>query len=219
MDKKYVLAKIEELGIVPCARVKVGAQARFAAEVLYAAGLPVLEIALTLPDAPKVIEEIAKQHPDLVLGAGTVLDEQEARQAIEAGACFLTSPGFIPEVVNFAKKANIAVFPGALTPTEVIAAWKAGGDFIKIFPAGTAGGSHFVRALKVPLPQVPLIVTGGVNQLTAFDYILAGATAIGVGSELLPKDALRDRQQHRIRELARRFLHMVNDAREQLEEG
>jgi len=204
---------------MPCARVKVDAQARFAAEVLYSAGIPVLEVAMTLPDASKVIEELAKRYPDLVLGAGTVLDEQEARQVVDAGARFLTSPGFVPEVVAYARKMNIAVFPGAQTATEVIGAWKAGGDFIKLFPAATAGGSHFIRALKVPLPQIPLIVTGGVNQLTAFDYILAGATAIGVGGELLPKDALRDRQHQRIRELAKRFLHMVNDAREQLEEG
>jgi 2-dehydro-3-deoxyphosphogluconate aldolase / (4S)-4-hydroxy-2-oxoglutarate aldolase len=150
------------------------------------------------------------RYPDLVVGAGTVLDEQAAQRSIAAGARFITSPGFIPEVVACAKKANIVVFPGALTPTEIIAAWKAGSDFVKIFPSATAGGTHYVRALKVPLPQVPLIVTGGVNQLTSFDYILAGASAVGVGSEFLAK-----KQPDRIHELARRFLLMVKAARAQ----
>jgi 2-dehydro-3-deoxyphosphogluconate aldolase/(4S)-4-hydroxy-2-oxoglutarate aldolase len=129
------------------------------------------------------------------------------------GARFLTSPGFVPEVVAYAKKVNVVVLAGALTPTEIIAAWKAGSDFVKIFPTGHVGGIQYLRALRVPLPQIPLIATGGVNQLTAFDYIQAGATAIGLGSELLPKEALRFRQEDRIHELAGRFLSMVKDAR------
>jgi 2-dehydro-3-deoxyphosphogluconate aldolase/(4S)-4-hydroxy-2-oxoglutarate aldolase len=115
--------------------------------------------------------------------------------------------------VAYAKKTDVAVLPGALTPTEIIAAWKAGSDFVKIFPTGHVGGVQYVRALKVPLPQIPLIATGGVNQLTASDFILAGATAIGVGGELLPKEALHLRQADRIQELANRFLAMVKDAR------
>jgi 2-dehydro-3-deoxyphosphogluconate aldolase/(4S)-4-hydroxy-2-oxoglutarate aldolase len=182
---------------------------------LYAAGIPVVEITLTLHEAPDVIEDLAKRFPDMVVGAGTVLDEDSARRSVDAGARFLTSPGYIPEVVTYAKKSNVVVFPGALTATEIIAAWKAGGDFVKIFPTAPVGGTHYVRALKVPLPQIPLIVTGGVNQLTAFDYILAGASAIGVGGELLPEEALQHRQEYRIHELARRFLLMVKEARAQ----
>jgi 2-dehydro-3-deoxyphosphogluconate aldolase/(4S)-4-hydroxy-2-oxoglutarate aldolase len=136
-----------------------------------------------------------------------------ARQCVDAGARFLTSPGFIPEVVAYARKADIVVFPGALTPTEIIAAWKAGSDFVKIFPTGQIGGTQFLRALKIPLPQIPLIASGGVNQVTASDFILAGATAIGLGGELLPKEALHLRQADRIHELASRFLTMVKDAR------
>jgi 2-dehydro-3-deoxyphosphogluconate aldolase/(4S)-4-hydroxy-2-oxoglutarate aldolase len=132
---------------------------------------------------------------------------------VDAGARFLTSPGFVPEVVTYARKANVAVLPGALTPTEIIAAWKAGSDFVKIFPTGHVGGIQYVRALKVPLPQIPLIATGGVNQANATDFILAGATAIGVGGEMLPKEALHFRQEDRIHELASRFLSMVKDAR------
>jgi len=215
MRSEDVRQRIEEIGIIPCARVKLPEHATFAAETLYQAGIPIVEVTLTLPQATEAIADLAMRYPDLVVGAGTVLDEQAAQRSIAAGARFITSPGFIPEVVACAKKANIVVFPGALTPTEIIAAWKAGSDFVKIFPSATAGGTHYVRALKVPLPQVPLIVTGGVNQLTSFDYILAGASAVGVGSELLPKEALAKKQPDRIHELARRFLLMVKTARAQ----
>ena len=215
MNKDAVRVQIERAGILPAVRVTSQEQAQFAAETVYAAGIPVVEITLTTPGALEVINDLAKQYPDLAIGAGTVLDEALARQAIDAGARFLTSPGFIPEVVAYARKANVVVFPGALTPTEVIAAWLAGSDFVKIFPLAPVGGADYIRALKVPLPQVPLIATGGVNQLTACEFILAGASAIGVGTELLPTEALRFRQAHRIHELARRFISMVREARAQ----
>jgi len=217
MNSIEVREKIEKIGIVPCARVSVPGEAIFAAQTLYEAGIPVIEITLTLEEAPQVIEKLASQFPDLVVGAGTVLDEASAKRSIDAGARFITSPGLIPEVVAYAKKAGVCVFPGALTPSEVIACWKAGADFVKIFPAATVGGPHYVRALKVPLPQIPLIVTGGVNQLTAFDYIRSGASAIGVGRELLPRDSLVHRQTNRIEQLASRFIKMVKEAREQIE--
>lgn len=217
MNSKEIREKIEKVGIVPCARVSVAAHAIYAAETLYDAGIPVVEVTLTLREAPKVIEQLAAKFPDLVIGAGTVLDEADAKRCIDAGARFITSPGFIPEVVASAKKAGVVVFPGALTPSEVIAAWKAGSDFVKIFPAATVGGPHYIRALKVPLAQIPLIVTGGVNQLTAFDYIRSGASAIGVGRELLPKDSLVHRQTSRIELLAGRFIQMVKEARDQSE--
>jgi 2-dehydro-3-deoxyphosphogluconate aldolase/(4S)-4-hydroxy-2-oxoglutarate aldolase len=168
---------------------------------------------MTTPGALEVINDLAIRYPDLVVGAGTVLDKESAQHSIDAGARFLTSPGFVPEVVAYARNENVVVLPGALTPTEVIAAWKAGSDYVKIFPAARVGGVQYVRALKVPFPQIPLIVTGGVNQLTARDFILAGATAIGVGAELLPIEALTFRQEARIHELARRFLTMVKEGR------
>jgi 2-dehydro-3-deoxyphosphogluconate aldolase / (4S)-4-hydroxy-2-oxoglutarate aldolase len=215
MQSKEVRKRITEIGIVPSARVKNPEQAIFGAETLYAAGIPVLEITLTVPKAKEAIADLTKRHPDLIVGAGTVLDADEARQCIAAGARFITSPGVVPDVVAVAKQADVVVFPGALTPSEVIACWKAGADFVKIFPAASEGGPNYIRALKVPLPQIPLIATGGVTQLTAFDYILAGAHAIGVGNELLPKEALQHRQDDRIHELARRFLIMVKEARDQ----
>lgn len=216
MTREEVCAKINEVGIVPCARVKVPDHVRFAAETLCRSSIPILEVPLTLAEAPAVIEELAKRYPNMVVGAGTVLDEEETQRCIDAGARFITSPGYVPEVVACAEKAGVCVFPGAITPSEVIAAWKAGADFVKLFPAATAGGPQYVRAVKVSLTHIPLIVTGGVNQLTAFDYILAGATAVGIGSELLPSVALENRQAGRIHELARRFTELVKEAREQL---
>jgi len=168
---------------------------------------------MTTPGALDLINDLASRYPDMVVGAGTVLDDEMAKRCVDAGARFLTSPGFVPEVVAYAKRMDIVSLPGALTPTEVIAAWKAGAEFVKIFPTGHVGGVHYLHALKVPLPQIPLIATGGVNQLTASAFIQAGATAIGVGAELLPKEALHFRQTHRIRELAGRFLSKVKKGR------
>jgi 2-dehydro-3-deoxyphosphogluconate aldolase/(4S)-4-hydroxy-2-oxoglutarate aldolase len=213
MKREEVCALIKEIGILPSVRVSSQDLAFFAAETVYAAGIPIVEITLTVPGALEVVKDLAKRFPKLAVGAGTVLDEDLAKRSVDAGARFLTSPGFVPEVVTFARKADVAVLPGALTPTEIIAAWKAGSDFVKIFPTGHVGGIQYVRALKVPLPQIPLIATGGVNQANATDFILAGATAIGVGGEMLPKEALHFRQKDRIHELASRFLSMVKDAR------
>jgi 2-dehydro-3-deoxyphosphogluconate aldolase/(4S)-4-hydroxy-2-oxoglutarate aldolase len=213
MNREEVCALIKEIGILPSVRVNARDIARFAAETIYTAGIPIVEITMTIPGALSVISDLANRFSDMAVGAGTVLDDELARRCVDAGARFLTSPGFIPEVVAYAKKANLAVLAGALTPTEIIAAWKAGSDFVKIFPTGHVGGTKYVRALKVPLPQIPLIATGGVNQLNASDFILAGATAIGIGGELLPMEALHFHQEDRIRELASRFLSMVKDAR------
>jgi 2-dehydro-3-deoxyphosphogluconate aldolase / (4S)-4-hydroxy-2-oxoglutarate aldolase len=213
MKREDVRACIQDIGILPSVRVNSTDLALFAAETVNAAGIPIVEITLTVPNAFEVIHDLATRYPDLAVGAGTVLDEDMAKQAVAAGARFVTSPGFVPEVVAYARKVETVVFPGAMTPTEVIAAWKAGSDFVKIFPTAPVGGVQYVRALKVPLPHIPLIVTGGVNQLTALEFISAGATAIGVGGELLPLEALTFRQDNRIRELARRFLGMVKEAR------
>ena len=213
MKRSQVRVYIEEIGILPSVRVTTQELARFAAETVYSGGIPIAEITLTTPGALAVINDLANRFPDMAVGAGTVLDDELARRSVDAGASFLTSPGFVPEVVAYAKKVDVCVLPGALTPSEIIAAWKAGSDFVKIFPTGLVGGIQYVRALKVPLPQIPLIATGGVNQLTASDFILAGATAIGLGGALLPKEALHFRQDDRIHELAGRFLSMVRDAR------
>jgi 2-dehydro-3-deoxyphosphogluconate aldolase / (4S)-4-hydroxy-2-oxoglutarate aldolase len=215
MNKTEVRSRIEEIGIIPAVRASEPEHARFAAEAVYRSGIPVAEITMTVPGAAEVISHLAQSLPDMVVGGGTVLDIETARRCLDAGAKFLTSPGLIMEVVEFAVKNDVVVFPGALTPTEVIMAWKAGADFVKIFPCSQVGGEGYIRALKGPLPQVPLIASGGVNQQTTVNFILAGATALGIGGELIPKEALVRRQEHRIYELARRFLTMVKEARAQ----
>jgi 2-dehydro-3-deoxyphosphogluconate aldolase/(4S)-4-hydroxy-2-oxoglutarate aldolase len=214
MTREEVRACIETIGIFPGIRVDSAEQALYCAKTIYDAGIPVAEITMTVPGAINVIAELAQKYPDMVVGAGTVLDMETAERCLDAGARFLTSTGLVFEVIGSALKRGIVVIPGALTPTEVIGAWKAGADYVKIYPTGAMGGELYVRSLKLPLPQIKLIAAGGVNQQNASNYILAGATALGVGSELLPRDAVRRRQDHRIHELARRFLGFVDEARE-----
>jgi 2-dehydro-3-deoxyphosphogluconate aldolase / (4S)-4-hydroxy-2-oxoglutarate aldolase len=213
LTRAEVRARIEEIGIIPGIRVSAPDRAEFAVEAVIRAGIPLAEITMTVPNALNVINQMSQSFPDAVIGAGTVLDVETARGCLDAGASFLTSPGFVPEVVEFALKNELVVFPGALTPTEVITAWKAGSDFVKVFPCALVGGYHYIRTLKVPLPQIPLIASGGVNQQTAYDFILAGSSALGIGGELVPHEAVFKRNENQIRELARRFLNMVKDAR------
>jgi len=213
MTRDEVRKRIEEIGIFPGLRLRSADQALYAAETLYQAGIPVAEVTMTIPGAVSVIRKLVQSFPDMVVGAGTVLDRETAERCLEAGARFLTSTGLVTEVVEAARSAEVVAIPGALTPTEVIAAWKAGADFVKIFPAAPVGGDRYIKSLKLPLPQVRFIAAGGVNQQTATAYILAGASAIGVGEDLLPRDAVARRQDHRIHELARRFLNFVKDGR------
>ena len=216
MTKPEVRARIEEIGIIPSVRVSNPDYASFAAEAVYHSDIPIVEITLTTPNAIETIAYLAKKLPRMVVGGGTVLDLSSARRCLDAGAKFLTSPGLVPEVVEFAVQNDVLVFPGALTPTEVIAAWKVGADFVKVYPCEPVGGHHYLRSLKVPLPQISLIASGGVNQQSAFNFILSGASAIGIGNELIPREALKARQEDQIRELARRYLGMVKEARAQL---
>ena len=146
---------------------------------------------MTVPGAVDVISHLVRFHPKMLVGAGTVLNTETARQCLGAGASFLTAPGFKPAIVEFAAKENIAVLPGALTPTEVVTAWEAGSDFVKVFPCAQVGGDGYIKAIKTALPEIPLIAAGGVNQQTAADFILSGASAIGVGAELIPPEAHR----------------------------
>ena len=204
---------------MPSVRVNAAELALFAAETVYEAGIRVVEITMTVPNAIEVIAQLTQNYPNFVVGAGTVLDEETAARCVDAGARFITSPGLIPEVLDYTLKANLVAIPGALTPSEVIAAWKAGGDFVKIFPCAQVGGDQYIRALKVPLPQIRLVASGGVNQLTAANFIFAGASSLGIGSELMPRKALLTRQDQWIRELARRFIEAVRNARIHMSDG
>jgi 2-dehydro-3-deoxyphosphogluconate aldolase / (4S)-4-hydroxy-2-oxoglutarate aldolase len=213
LTRADVRARIEEIGIVPAVRVSSEHIARFAAEAVASGGIPIVEIEMTVPGAIDVIRYLIEHTPDMIVGAGSVYDTETARRCIGAGAKFLTTDGLDLSIVEFANKEEIAVWPAALTPTEVITAWKAGPDFVKVFPCAPVGGESYIRILKKALAHIPLIAAGGVNQRTAQKFILAGASALGVGGELIPEDALRLKQAERIRELASRFAKFVKDGR------
>jgi 2-dehydro-3-deoxyphosphogluconate aldolase/(4S)-4-hydroxy-2-oxoglutarate aldolase len=216
MKKTDVCARIRELGIIPAVRVCSAADAHFAADSVAGGGIPIVEITMTVPEAVELISHLVHKHQNLIVGAGTVLDTETARRCVDAGASFLTAPGFDQEIVEFAVKEDIAVLPGALTPTEVVTAWKAGSDFVKVFPCAQVGGEKYIKALTTALPQIPMIAAGGVNQQNAAGFILAGAAALGVGTELIPPGAIERREVDRIQELSHRFLGFVSDARERL---
>ncbi|HXP86084.1 MAG TPA: bifunctional 4-hydroxy-2-oxoglutarate aldolase/2-dehydro-3-deoxy-phosphogluconate aldolase [Bryobacteraceae bacterium] len=210
---------IEEIGIIPAIRVSSTEDALFAAEAVSSSGIPIVEVTMTVPGAHGVISELARTNPKLVVGAGTVLDLDVARRSLDVGAKFLTSPGLDLELVDSAVKNETMVFPGAMTPTEVMMAWKAGSDFVKVFPCAALSGPIYIKALKSPFPHVSLIASGGVNQHNATEFILAGAAAIGIGRHLIQPDAIKRRERDWIRELSHRYFQMVQEARSQRRGG
>jgi 2-dehydro-3-deoxyphosphogluconate aldolase/(4S)-4-hydroxy-2-oxoglutarate aldolase len=215
VNKQQVRNRIGELGIIPAVRALSIEDALFATQAVSQGGIPIVEIAVTVPDATRVIADLVKNAPDVIVGAGSVSDVETARRCFDAGAKFLTSDGLDPETVNFAVQQGVVAIPGTLTPTDVIAAWKLSPDFIKVVPCGQVGGHTYIQALKAMFPGIPLIAAGGVTQQTAANYILAGAVALGIGAELIPREAIRRRQPDRISELARRFTAFVSSARGQ----
>ena len=217
MDKQKVRDRIIEIGIVPVVRASSAGEARVAAEAVCQGGIPIVEITMTVPGAVDVIRELVKNcASDVLIGAGTVLNPEAARRCLDAGAQFLVSPGLNLKTVELAVREGKLIMAGALTPTEVITAWDAGADFVKIFPCGQVGGAKYIKALKGPLPQIPLVPTGGVNLNTAAEFIEAGAAALGIGGELVQADALKSNKPEIIAENARKFLAIVNQARAQL---
>jgi 2-dehydro-3-deoxyphosphogluconate aldolase/(4S)-4-hydroxy-2-oxoglutarate aldolase len=215
MTKDRIRNRIEEIGIIPAIRLSSAEDALFAAEAVSSSGIPIVEVTMTVPGAIEVISELARSNPELVVGGGSLFDVETAKRCLDAGAMFLTSPGLDLEVVEFALKKKIVVFPGALTPSEIMAAWKTGADFVKVFPCAPLGGPGYIKALKRPFPQIPLIASGGVNQQTAAAFIHAGAAALGIGRDLIHADAIKRREGGWIRELSGRYLKMVRDARSQ----
>lgn len=172
-----------------------------------------MEVAMTVPEAHKVISHLLKNVPEMIVGAGSVLDVEMAHRCLEAGAQFVTSDGIDIDTARFSIGKGVVTIPGTLTPTDVIAAWKLGPDFVKVVPCGRVGGDSYIRDLKAMFPDVPMIAAGGVNQATASSFILAGAVALGIGAELIPREAIHRRQPDRIAELARRFTNFVGRAR------
>jgi len=220
MEKQELRARVEEVGLVPVIRTSSAEDARFAVEEVCHAGIPIIELTMTVPGALDVIRDLVKKVPGAILGAGTVLDVDTARRCIDAGAQFISSPALdVPTVQYVAELPNIIMMAGAMTPTEVLAAWKAGSDFVKIFPASLIGGDNFIRALHRPFPEIPLIAGGGVTQQNAAYYLLGGACALSVGKELIPRESMLLHKPDRIRELTRRFATIVRSTRARMAES
>lgn len=213
MTNEEVCRKIRTIGIVPAIRVGSADDAFFAAETVIGGGIPIVEITMTIPGALEIVSGLRKRHPEAVVGAGTVLDAAVARQCLAAGALFITSPGLDKAIVEATKEAGVAAIPGALTPTEVMGAVRAGADLVKIYPCSQVGGAPYIKALRAPFPQVPFIASGGVNQQTAAQFIEAGAAALGIREDLIPHAAIMARKADWILELVHRFLGMVQRAR------
>jgi 2-dehydro-3-deoxyphosphogluconate aldolase / (4S)-4-hydroxy-2-oxoglutarate aldolase len=214
VTKNAVLGRIAETGLVPVVRAQSAEEAMKAIDAIREGGVPVLEITMTVPRAISLMEEVSKRYAsEVVLGAGTVLDADTARACILAGAQFVVSPALDLETIACCRRYSIPVFPGALTPTEVQAAWTAGADAVKVFPCGAVGGASYIKSLKAPLPHIELIPTGGVSLKTAADFVKAGSFALGVGADLVDTQAIREGRAAVVTERARQFLEIVREAR------
>jgi 2-dehydro-3-deoxyphosphogluconate aldolase/(4S)-4-hydroxy-2-oxoglutarate aldolase len=214
MTKTEVIREIKETGVIPVVRANSADEAMRAIDAIREGGISILEITMTVPGAVRLIEQVANRYRnEALVGAGTVLDPETARACISAGAQFVVSPSLNLETIACCRELDTVVMPGALTPTEVVQAWTAGADFVKVFPAGAVGGASYIKALKAPLPQIELVPTGGVSLKTAAEFIRAGAAAVGVGADLVDIKAIREGQAALITERAKQFLEIVRQAR------
>lgn len=212
--KEQTVARLREIGIIPIVRTDSADVAIPVAEALLQAGLPVVEITMTVPNAIDTIAGLAKRVAGkMLIGAGTVTYAEAARRTIDAGAQFIVTPCLVPEVIEVAIRAKVAVLPGALTPGEVFEAFRKGGDMVKIFPVQSVGGAAYVRALRAPFPGIPLVPTGGVTLENIAELFQAGAAAVGIGTELISKEALARHDYAAIEALAKKFLAKVRQAR------
>jgi 2-dehydro-3-deoxyphosphogluconate aldolase/(4S)-4-hydroxy-2-oxoglutarate aldolase len=216
MNKSDVVKQIRDTGLIPVVRAANADEAMRAIDAIREGGISVLEITMTVPGAIGVIEQVsARFGKDALVGAGTVLDAETAKACISSGAQFVVSPALNPETIACCRALGVAVMPGALTPTEVVQAWTAGADFVKVFPAGAVGGPSYLKALKAPLPHIELVPTGGVSLKTAADFIRAGAAALGVGADLVDIKAIREGQASLITERAKQFVEIVRETRKE----
>ena len=214
MSKAKVLKQLQDLGLVPVLRASSVDAALKLAEAIAAGGVTALEITMTVPGAIRVMRELSEKRPDILIGAGTVLDPETARACILEGAKFVVSPALNVKTIEMCHRYSIAVLPGALTPTEVVTAWEAGADVVKIFPASAMGGAKYLTALKGPLPQVDMIPTGGVSLATAEEFLKAGAFALGVGSDLVDTKAMAEGRGEVVTETAKKYLQIVKNFRD-----
>lgn len=214
MQKSEVLNALREIGLVPVLRAESEEQALTLASAIAAGGVTVLEVTMTVPGAIRVMRRLAEERPDILIGAGTVLDPETARMCILEGAQFVVSPALNVKTIEMCHRYGIAVLPGALTPTEIVTAWEAGADVVKIFPASALGGAKYLKSVKAPLPQVEMIPTGGVSQATAAEFLEAGAFALGVGADLVNLKAIAEGHPETITESARKYLAIVRQFRQ-----
>jgi 2-dehydro-3-deoxyphosphogluconate aldolase/(4S)-4-hydroxy-2-oxoglutarate aldolase len=213
MTKQEVIQKMREVGLVPVLRANSKQDAVTAAKAICDAGVTVLEVTMTVPGALDVLKTLAKERPGLLLGAGTVLDPETARISMLEGAEFIVSPATNLRTIEICQRYSVACLPGALTPTEVVAAWQAGADIIKVFPCSAMGGASYLKSLKAPLPQIELIPTGGVNVANAKEFLEAGAFALGVGADLVNLKAVSENRLHVLSDTARAYLQAVAEHR------
>ena len=209
MEKTKVLAELKAIGLVPVLRAASVAKALAMAGAIADGGVTVMEVTMTVPGAIEVMRKLAETRPDILIGAGTVLDAETARMCILEGAQFVVSPALNFKTIEMCHRYSVAVLPGALTPTEIVNAWQAGADVVKVFPASAMGGASYLKSIKAPLPQVELIPTGGVSLATAEDFLKAGAFALGVGADLV-NDAVAPEV---VTETARKYLEIVKKFR------
>ncbi|HEX5283305.1 MAG TPA: bifunctional 2-keto-4-hydroxyglutarate aldolase/2-keto-3-deoxy-6-phosphogluconate aldolase [Bryocella sp.] len=213
MRKEQIVEKLREIGLVPVLRAESEEQALGIASAIAEGGVTVLEITMTVPGAIRVMSRLTKERPDILIGAGTVLDAETARMCMLEGAQFVVSPALNLKTIEMCHRYSIPVLPGALTPTEVVTAWQAGADVIKVFPASALGGAKYLKSLKAPLPQVEMIPTGGVSLATAKEFLEAGSFALGVGADLVDTKAMAAGQPEKITESAKKYLEIVRQFR------
>lgn len=217
MEKKEIFNRMVEEGLIPVIRVTSAQEAMDVADAIKEGGVSFIEITMSVQGAIDVIKELTQKYKDeIVMGAGTVLDAETGRAALLAGAQFIVSPILNLSLIELAHRYSAVVIPGASTPTEILTAWNAGADMVKVFPAAQLGGPEYLRAIKAPLPQILLVPTGGVNLQNAGAFIKAGAAALGVGGELVDKKAIKEKKFHIITENTRAFLHTIKEARGQI---
>ncbi|MDP8981706.1 MAG: bifunctional 4-hydroxy-2-oxoglutarate aldolase/2-dehydro-3-deoxy-phosphogluconate aldolase [Acidobacteriota bacterium] len=210
MHKAAVFSAIKEIGIVPVIRTGSAELAIRAIEAIYRGGIRAAEITMTVPGAIRALEKVADEFGDrLILGAGTVLDPETARACMLAGSEFFVTPSLNLKTIEIAKRYSKLIFPGALTPTEILTAWEAGADAVKVFPASAMGGAKYIKSLRGPFPHIEMMPTGGVNLDTIGDFLKAGACACGVGSELIDASGNHELFEQR----ARQYLAAVQTAR------
>ena len=213
MEKAEVLKRLQETGLVPVLRAASVEKAIALAEAVAAGGVNVLEVTMTVPGAVEVIARLVRDRPDILVGAGTVMDPETAERCISTGAMFVVSPALNVKTIALCQRHSVAVLPGALTPTEIVTAWDAGADVVKVFPASSLGGAKYLKALHGPMPQLKLIPTGGVSLATAEDFLRSGALALGVGSDLVDTKAVAQGKPEIITETAAKYMAIVKKVR------